>query len=83
MFWQSSDDGELKTEKQARMSKMESLMKEMEGLMKQDGKACSLLICVLHCLPFTQILHMLHCCSCPYCRTEFSDTSGWVLLPKM
>ncbi|XP_031695801.1 uncharacterized protein LOC116378133 isoform X2 [Anarrhichthys ocellatus] len=33
----AGDDEEGKTEKQARISKMESLMKELDGLLKQDG----------------------------------------------
>lgn len=35
---QSGDDEEREREKQARINKMESLMKELEGLLKQDGE---------------------------------------------
>lgn len=38
LVFQAGDEEERKREKQARISKMESLMKELEELLKQDGK---------------------------------------------
>lgn len=35
----AGDNEETRNKKQARIRQMESLMKELEGLLKQDGKA--------------------------------------------
>lgn len=72
---QAADNEEKKREKQARMSQMESLMKELEGLLKQDGNKVffSIYNSVLpssfiaiymlkYCIYFTAILVILQDC---------------------
>lgn len=72
---QAADNEEKKREKRARMSKMESLMKELEGLLKQDGKKvffsidnsvlASFFIAIYmlkYCIYFTTILVILQDC---------------------
>ena len=60
---QAGDNEEKKREKQARMTKMESLMKELEGLLKHDGnKVFFINSSVLPCF-FTAIYMLKNCIS--------------------
>ncbi len=75
---QAGDDEERKRERQARITKMESLTKELEGLLKQDGKTVFsndnpvlLVFFILYCFPHAKILHVLHCFSCPFAGLSF------------
>lgn len=62
---------------------MESLMKELEGMMKQDGKEL-----ISNDNPICLVFFMQKYSKCftafhTLCRIEFSDTSNWLLLPKV
>lgn len=62
---------------------MESLMKELEGMMKQDGKEfisnANPICLVFYMLKYSKCFTAL----CTLCRIEFSDASNWLLLPKV
>ena len=86
-FWFLKDSDEverLKRDKQARMKKIEILLKDLEGLLKDNGivfssMVLSSLLNLLDPLFWGVSLIPLSC----ICRNRFHDSSDWVLLPEM
>lgn len=85
---QAGDNEEKKREKQARMTKMESLMKELEGLLKHDGNKVFFInssvlpsfFTAIYMLKKTAYRSLLFL---SFCRIFFYDTSNWFLLPEV
>lgn len=71
---QVGDGEERERERRARMIKMESLMKELEGLMKQDGKELisnDNPVCPVLLVFYTLKYSMFHCFSCSFTGLSF------------
>lgn len=83
---QAADSEERKIEKQARMKKMESLLKDMAGLLAQEGKTPIYNDNTVH--PVFAIVYTVKC-SVYFsdilflCRIELPDSGNWILLPEV
>ncbi|XP_078128925.1 uncharacterized protein LOC144532184 [Sander vitreus] len=78
----AGDDEERKKEKQARMNKMESLMKELEGLLKQDGLSFLTPVIGFYCQKCEEFIGDLNSAENHAAIHRHSDSSSKVQVDK-
>lgn len=79
IVFQTDDEEQRSRLKRATTSKMELLMKELQKLMKHNGKRiCLQCFVTRHLLSLFSYLNMT-----PSFRIWFFDTSNWILLPEV